>query len=219
MSMRRSDRLELQGLELECIVGVRPSERRHRQRIRLNVTLELDLGVAGRSGRISQTVDYSRVADEIRHLLRFREYRLLEMATEEVSAMLLSVHPALRAVRIRLEKPEALRGRARGAAIEIWRQSPHPPGPHPSRPESEIVLETSEARLELIGLTRGAEMVWPPGASRRTLGWLVSGALARRQGPSPTFSDLLAAGETYVAGPDGAVLFGCTALDEGPGMR
>ena len=88
MSVRTADRLHLQGFELECIVGVRPPERKRPQRVRLDLTLGLDLSGAGRSGRISHTIDYALVAEEVQTLLRFRAYRLVEMATEELSAML-----------------------------------------------------------------------------------------------------------------------------------
>ncbi|HET9956398.1 MAG TPA: dihydroneopterin aldolase [Polyangiaceae bacterium] len=154
MSQRPADYLQLRGLELDCIVGVRPPERTRPQRIRLDVTLGLGLSLAGRSGRFSHTVDYARVADEITALLRFREYRLIEMATEEMAAMLFAAHPALESLEIRLEKPEALRGRALACAVNIARtrqqfratRSPLPGG------HEDCVLETQEARLSLLTL-------------------------------------------------------------------
>src|SRR5262245_40482965 len=101
---RSMDTIRIDGLELRCIVGVRSYERRREQPLRIDIRLGMDLRVAGRSGRISDTADYSRVADEVTALLRFREYRLLEVAAEEAAAMLLGVHPALQEVGIRLDK-------------------------------------------------------------------------------------------------------------------
>src|SRR5690606_18455379 len=66
-------------------------------------------------------VDYATVADEVTPLLRFREYRLLEVAAEEATAFLFAAHPGIRQVRMRLDKPEALAGRARSAAVEMTR--------------------------------------------------------------------------------------------------
>src|SRR5690606_15379339 len=62
------DCLRVEGLELECIVGIRPAERKRPQRVRLDVTLGLDLTRAGRSGRIAHTVDYSLVLEEVTNL-------------------------------------------------------------------------------------------------------------------------------------------------------
>ena len=115
------DLIHVIGLELRCIVGLRSYERRREQPLRVDVSLGLDLSTAGRSGRIGDSVDYSTVADEVTALLRFREYRLLEVAAEEATAFLFAAHPRIQQVRLRLDKPEALAGRARSAAVEMTR--------------------------------------------------------------------------------------------------
>ena len=93
MNPTESDSLFIEALELECIVGIRPAERRRPQRVRVDVRMMLDLARAGRSGRFGHTVDYSLVVEEISRLLHFREYRLVEMATEEIAGMLFAAHP------------------------------------------------------------------------------------------------------------------------------
>ena len=118
---QRMDLIHVKGLELRCIVGIRSYERRREQPLRVDVSLGLDLSTAGRSGRIGDSVDYAIVADQVTALLRFREYRLLEVAAEEATAFLFAAHPALRQVQLRLDKPEALAGRARSAAVERTR--------------------------------------------------------------------------------------------------
>jgi FolB domain-containing protein len=115
------DLIHVLGLELRCIVGLRSYERRREQPLKIDVSLGLDLSTAGRSGQIGDSVDYSTVADEVTALLRFREYRLLEVAAEEATALLFAAHPLIQQVRIRLDKPEALAGRARSAAVEMTR--------------------------------------------------------------------------------------------------
>jgi FolB domain-containing protein len=115
------DLIHVIGLELRCIVGIRSYERRREQPLRVDVSLGLDLSTAGRSGKIADSVDYSTVADQVTALLRFREYRLLEVAAEEAMALLFAAHPAIQQVKIRLDKPEALAGRARSAAVEMTR--------------------------------------------------------------------------------------------------
>jgi dihydroneopterin aldolase len=210
MSIQSADRLHVQGLELECIVGVRPPERKRPQRVRLDVTLGLNLAPAGRSGRIAHTVDYARVADEIQILLRFREYRLIEMATEELGAMLFAAHPALDAVEIRLEKPEALRGRAAAGAVSVTRErASYPPlrralvGGH-----AELFLETAEATLESIQLEPGARFAPPPG---RRVTWLTQGALSG-QTEQVRVGEVLRVEAPFEAGAEGATLFACHAL-------
>ncbi len=115
------DQIRVVGLELRCIVGIRSYERRREQPLRVDIALGLDLSTAGRSGQISDSVDYAMVADQLTLLLRFREYRLLEVAAEEAAAFLFAAHPAIQQVQLRLDKPEALAGRARSAAVEMIR--------------------------------------------------------------------------------------------------
>jgi dihydroneopterin aldolase len=179
------DRILIEALEIECIVGVRPLERRRKQVVRLDLALSLDLSGAGKTGRITDTVDYARIADEVSGLLRFREYQLIEVATEELAAMLFGVHPMLQALQIRLEKPEALRGRARSASVEIQRSraefpvevSPHGCGEH------ELLLNTHEARLEIFRLAPEASWESTAGSSGRYLEWSVAGELTRDGSP------------------------------------
>lgn len=114
------DRIRIEGLELRCIVGTYSYERRREQPLHVFLELGTHLAPAGRSGRIQDTIDYSRIADITSHFFQFRAYRLLEVAAEELAALLFAAYPILQEVRIRLEKPEALNGRAR-AAIEIFR--------------------------------------------------------------------------------------------------
>lgn len=209
MPVHTPDRLHLQGLELDCIVGVRPPERKRPQRIRLDVTLGLDLTGAGRSGRISQTIDYGRVAEELQTLLRFRAYRLIEMATEELSAMLFAAHPALEELEIRLEKPEALRGRAACGGVTSTRtRASFPLTRRPFRGgHSDRVLETHEATLDLVTLDPNASYLPPPA---RRVAWLTSGSLSGGRAPRDS-GEVLRVETPCDAGAEGASLFVCEA--------
>jgi 7,8-dihydroneopterin aldolase/epimerase/oxygenase len=171
------DTIRIAGLEVACIVGVRPAERRRRQRVRLTIELGLDLSRAAHSSRIVHTVDYSVATDEIAALLYFREYRLIETATEEIAAMLLGLYPAVSSVSVCLEKPEALRGRALHGAVSIHRERrPSSSIVHPFGRE-DVLLETSEAVLSLFTLESGGSLRSVAERSGRRLGWLVHGQL------------------------------------------
>jgi dihydroneopterin aldolase len=175
------DFVRIHQLLVHCIVGVRPSERREKQPVRLSLTLGLDLSRAGQSGRIADTIDYSRVAEDVSSLLCFREYRLIEMATEEISAMLFGCYPELLQVRITLEKPEALRGRAQGASVQVRRsRAAFPPREeHHAWGRRQILLDTEEARLEVLHLAPGATRVSQPALPGRRVEWVLSGAVHR----------------------------------------
>lgn len=178
------DWIRIAGLRLSCIVGVRPQERGVEQPVVLDLGLGLDLSQAGRSGRIVQTCDYDVVASDVCELLRFRQYQLIEVATEEISAMLLGIYPGLLAVQITLAKPQALRGRARNASVQIHRERSDlvPRRVHRTFGTLEVLLATREAGLYLIRVDAGQALcpIGEEGQGRplRSLAWVVAGELA-----------------------------------------
>ncbi len=173
------DLIRIDGIEVECIVGMRPDERHTEQRVRIDLLLGLDLSAAGRSGRIGQTCDYDQVTDQVIRLLRFRQYRLIEMATEELAAMLMGVHHLLEKVDIRLEKPAALEGRARSVSVEVTRTRAELPREvlGESFGAREVLLETREAGLYLFHLDAGQRLADEPRHDLRHLDWPVAGEL------------------------------------------
>lgn len=154
------DSIRIDGLELRCIVGLRSYERRHEQPLRLDLRLGLDASSAGRSGRIADTIDYSRVADEVTALLQFREYRLLEALCEEAAAFLFASHPRIQQITLRVDKPEALRGRARAAAVQITRSRGAFGATEEGTPYGGkiVLLREAEAIVELLRLDPGQEV-------------------------------------------------------------
>lgn len=107
------DTIALDGLEVDCIVGVYPSERQTLQPVRLDIALHLDTRRAGTASRLKYTVDYARLAGEIRFLLQASKYTLIESAAEALARYLLAPsRPSLRrapveAVRVSITKPRA----------------------------------------------------------------------------------------------------------------
>ena len=193
------DLIRVVGLELRCIVGVRSYERRREQPLRVDISLGLDLSTAGRSGLISDSVDYSAVADDITALLRFREYRLLEVAAEEAAAILFSAYPAIGQVSLRLDKPEALAGRARCASVEILRSRgafgvTEELTPYGGRTE---LLRSSEAIIERLRIDPQKQVTFEDEHAR--LERLVSGS------STPHFSEVKA-GERSVFAAEQSVL-------------
>jgi FolB domain-containing protein len=174
------DEIRIEGLELSCIVGVRRRERRKKQPIRLDLTLGLDAAAAGQTGKIGLTCDYSRVADEVMRLLRFREYRLIEVATEELAAMLFGIHSVLERIEIRLEKPHALHGRARSASVQISRSRSHFARRSIEREQHrfEVLLETHEAGLYLVRVPPGGRVSLRAAVDRR-LAWVTGGEVVQ----------------------------------------
>lgn len=122
------DVLSIRDLEVRCIVGLYARERDLPQPLIVDVDLWLDTRAAARSEALTATVDYGRLAGELRFLLESSHFRLLETAAEALARWLLAPpsaerpRPRVERARVRLTKPEALGGGAR-ASLAIVRDA------------------------------------------------------------------------------------------------
>lgn len=113
------DRLFLREIEVACVIGVHEWERKIEQIVRIDVDLETDLRRACMGDDIRETVDYKQVRDRIVSTVKEARCFLIEALAERVAEACLS-EPRVRAVRVRLEKPGALR-MARTVGVDIFR--------------------------------------------------------------------------------------------------
>ncbi len=113
------DRILINDLLVRCIIGVNEDERREKQDVIINLALSADLAKAGKSDRFEDTVDYRAVKKKIVTAVEASSYYLVEALAEAVADLCLS-QPGVQKVRVRIEKPGALRF-ARSAGVEITR--------------------------------------------------------------------------------------------------
>ena len=116
-----SDKIHINDLLTRGIVGVNDWERKHKQDILLNITLDADLRPAGLSDNIEDSVNYRTVAKQVIAHVESSSRFTLEALSEDVARLCLSMAGVTRA-RVRIEKPGAVRF-ARSVGVEIERQS------------------------------------------------------------------------------------------------
>lgn len=117
------DKIRIVGLVGETHLGVTEQERSRLQKVVIDLDLELDLGGACDSDRLQDSVDYSRVADDVVVRLESARYRLLESLAAEVCRAALS-HSAVRKTKVLVRKfPADLAGRLESVAVEMERES------------------------------------------------------------------------------------------------
>jgi FolB domain-containing protein len=115
------DKIEIKDLLLRGIVGVNDWERETPQDILINITLFTDLHRAGASDDINDTVNYRSVTKKIIELVEASQRYTVEALAADIARICLE-QPGVQRVRVRLEKPGALRF-ARSVGVEIERQA------------------------------------------------------------------------------------------------
>jgi len=83
----------IQGLAIECHVGVPDEERAHPQRLLVNVTLVPRVGFADVQDDLTNTADYDAAARRIASVAAERPRRLIETLAADLVEMLLREFP------------------------------------------------------------------------------------------------------------------------------
>ena len=113
------DRIFLRDLRLACTIGVNDWEREVRQTIAIDIDLERDLAEAGRKDDLALTTDYKALRDRVEAIAAESRFFLIEALADRIARACLE-EPGVERVRVRVEKPGALRG-TRTVGVEIFR--------------------------------------------------------------------------------------------------
>jgi dihydroneopterin aldolase/2-amino-4-hydroxy-6-hydroxymethyldihydropteridine diphosphokinase len=117
-----TDRVALTNLRFEARHGVHAWEKTTAQRFDVDVELEMDLGPAGRSDDLRQTVDYGAVAKVVALVVEGPSVDLLETLAERIASDVLAAFDSVGAVVVRVRKPDVkLVAALDHASVEIRR--------------------------------------------------------------------------------------------------
>lgn len=101
-----SDRIDLTGIEVYARHGVFEFEQERAQVFKVDVTVFVDLSRAASSDQLADTVDYGRLANEVREVVGAESHRLIETVASRVADAVLADHRVER-VRVTIHKPNA----------------------------------------------------------------------------------------------------------------
>ena len=117
-----ADQILLTGMEFFGHHGCSEEERQRGQVFRVDAELSLDLSLSGKSDKISDTVDYVQVFNEIRSIVSGEPKNLIETVAESIADKLLSRFVKLETVKITIYKPSPpIVGVFDSAAVSITR--------------------------------------------------------------------------------------------------
>jgi 2-amino-4-hydroxy-6-hydroxymethyldihydropteridine diphosphokinase len=130
------DKVFIEGLEVEALIGIYDWERRIRQPLQFDIEMAFDNRRPAASDRIEDTLDYKAVSKRLVEFVSQSGYGLVETLAERCAALILNEF-AVSQVRLKLSKPGAVRGaRAVGVVIERSKPAPTPAKPATTQPSA-----------------------------------------------------------------------------------
>ncbi len=112
------DKVFIEGLEIEALIGIYDWERRIRQPLVFDIELAFDNRVPAASDDINDTLNYKAVSKRLIEYVSRSEFGLVETLAEKCASILIDEFP-VDWLRLKLGKPGAVRGaRSVGVVIE-----------------------------------------------------------------------------------------------------
>ncbi len=104
------DHLFIEGLAVDCLIGLADWERLVKQTVVLDLWLGYDLaGLAAKDSVDDGDLNTRALSKRLQSFVGDSEFQLIETLAEQVAALVLTEFP-VRWVKLRLSKPRALRG-------------------------------------------------------------------------------------------------------------
>jgi dihydroneopterin aldolase len=106
-----SDKVLIQGLSADAVIGVYDWEREIRQPLQMDLEMAWDCRPAGSSDRLEDALDYAAVAQRLTGFVEQSEFQLIESLAEACAGIVLEEF-GVPWVRIALHKPGAVKNAA-----------------------------------------------------------------------------------------------------------
>ena len=112
------DKIFLEDLRVEAVIGIWEWERRVRQTVSVNLEMQTDVRRAAAADEIDAALDYKSIAKEIIRVVETSEFRLVETLAETLARIVVTDF-GVGWVRLSVAKPGAIEGsRNVGVLIE-----------------------------------------------------------------------------------------------------
>lgn len=121
----QADQIFIQGLLVNTVIGVYDWEKQFKQPLIFDIEMSTDLIKAAQSDDIDDTVNYKTISDEVIDLVSSSRFELIESLAETVCRHIFEHHAAVKAIRLKLSKPNAV-PEAQSVGLSIYRQRPEP---------------------------------------------------------------------------------------------
>lgn len=117
------DKVFIEGLPLECLIGIYSHERLDKQPILIDLEMAIDTTQSSISDSIFDTLDYAVLLEKLNEWVSISHFNLLEALADFLAKRLMTEF-SCSGVRLRISKPTIV-SKAKRAGIEITRGNIH----------------------------------------------------------------------------------------------
>jgi dihydroneopterin aldolase len=115
------DKIFLQDLRIDAVIGIWEWERRIRQTVSLDLEMQTDVRKAAATDSIDDALDYKGIAKRVARLVEESEFKLVETLAETLAKAVVTEF-GVAWVRLSVSKPGAIEG-SRNVGVTIERRT------------------------------------------------------------------------------------------------
>lgn len=115
-----SDKIFLEGLEIRCIIGTLPCERKKKQKVVINLEFPAPIKAAARQDDLRKALNYQKIAERTTTFVSKSRFYLIETLADRLASLLLKEFP-LKNLSLKISKPGAIRN-AKNVGVRIERK-------------------------------------------------------------------------------------------------
>ena len=116
-SVKRS--VLIKNFIIEEIIGIHQHEKIKKQKIKFNIVIDVDQNVLPNEEDIKSIVDYEKIINNLKNLVKNKKYNFLESLAED-SFKEIFQDKRIHSVKIKIEKPEAIKN-ADSVGVEVFK--------------------------------------------------------------------------------------------------
>lgn len=117
--LKNTDKVFIRDLELLMSAGIYEEERQEKQRVILNIVLDVECNADRKPSTIHDVVSYEDVVNGVTEIAHGRHYDLLEELAEAIAVLCLGKE-LVQAVNVSIEKPDIIKA-VKSVGVEINR--------------------------------------------------------------------------------------------------
>ena len=116
-SVKRS--VLIKNFIIQEIIGIHQHEKIKKQKIKFNIVIDVDQNVLPNEEDIKSIVDYEKITNNLKNLVKNKKYNFLESLAED-SFKEIFEDKRINSVKIKIEKPEAINN-ADSVGVEVFK--------------------------------------------------------------------------------------------------